>query len=148
MIKDIDFGKLTIDVQIGKNKINENLIEHIKKVLKSKEVTKIKMLQNFLNDEDLVGNKDKKKEIIKDLEKQTESKCVFFVGNTFCLYKKKIVQKKTIDEKYKPTQKIFNKFSKIKTEKDNLNPPKRFIKEKPKIRYDNRKNFKMKGPQK
>ena len=144
MIKDVDFGKLTIDIQIGKNKINENLTEHIKKVLKSKEIVKIKMLQNFLIEEYLVGNKDKKKEIIKNLEKETESSCVFFVGNTFCLYKKKIIVRKTLDEKYQPRQKVFNEYSKRKDDKDKLNPPTTFKREKPKVKYDNRKNFRMK----
>lgn len=140
MLKGIDLGKLNIDIQLGKNKINDNFIEHINKMFNNKEIVKIKMLQNYLVDEGLVGNKDKKKEIIKNIEKSTGSNCVFFVGNTFCLYKKKIIKKKIISEKYKPKQTIFNKYSKRKEQKDQLNPRRPIKDNKPKVKYENRKN--------
>lgn len=87
-LKDVDFGSLKVDIQVGKNGISTDLIDHIDKMFESKEVIKIKFLQNFLVEKDLVGSKTKKKELIDDLANKTGSKRVFFVGNTFCIYKK------------------------------------------------------------
>ena len=65
-------------VLIGKNGINNGVINSIEIVLNSKELIKIKF-RDF---------KDQKKKLSKDIERDTESNIVGIIGNILILYKK------------------------------------------------------------
>tara|TARA_B100001250_G_scaffold377197_1_gene366095 strand:+ start:4005 stop:4301 length:297 start_codon:yes stop_codon:yes gene_type:complete len=65
-------------VLIGKNGINNGVINSIEIALNSKELIKIKF-RDF---------KDQKKKLSKDIERDTESNIVGIIGNILILYKK------------------------------------------------------------
>ncbi|WP_017548782.1 ribosome assembly RNA-binding protein YhbY [Salinicoccus carnicancri] len=64
--------------QVGKNGINENFTEQISDVLEKRELIKISVLQNCLEDKD---------DIAKQISYATESHIVTIIGNTIILYK-------------------------------------------------------------
>lgn len=66
-------------VHIGKAGITENLIESTAEALNSREVIKIKILNN---------NEDDKKELAEDLAEATDSLIVQIIGRNFVLYRK------------------------------------------------------------
>ncbi|WP_350342523.1 ribosome assembly RNA-binding protein YhbY [Proteinivorax tanatarense] len=79
----------TIDpiLQIGKNEISENLIEQINDALEARELIKIKVLKNCLQD---------KKELADEISQQTNSYVVQILGSIITLYKES-KEKKQID---------------------------------------------------
>ncbi len=64
--------------QIGKGGINENMIEQLNEVLEKRELIKIHILQN---------NMDDHKEVANTISEQTESELVQLIGSIIILYK-------------------------------------------------------------
>ncbi|AKG73939.1 ribosome assembly RNA-binding protein YhbY [Salinicoccus halodurans] len=64
--------------QVGKNGVNDNFTEQISDVLEKRELIKISILQNCLEDKD---------DIAKQISDATESHVVTIIGNTIILYK-------------------------------------------------------------
>ena len=71
-------GSMTIN--IGKAGINDNVIEEIKRQLKSNEIVKLKFAKNIAND---------KESYITVIVAKTRSKLVDLRGNVAVIYKKK-----------------------------------------------------------
>lgn len=67
-------------VRIGKNGINDNQINDIRKHLKKRKLIKIKLLKSF--------RKEETKDISLDIAEKTDSKVIHIIGFTFVLYKK------------------------------------------------------------
>ncbi len=64
--------------QVGKNGVNDNFTEQISDVLEKRELIKISILQNCLEDKD---------DIAKQISEATQSHIVTIIGNTIILYK-------------------------------------------------------------
>lgn len=71
--------------QIGKGGLNGNMIEQVKEALEKRELIKIHILQN---------NMDDHKEIATSLADHTESELVQLIGNIIVLYKESQENKK------------------------------------------------------
>lgn len=69
-------------LRIGKNGINEGVLNEIKKQLKVKQLIKIKFLKSFFNENEL-------KEVFTDIAKETESEIVDMIGHMLVLYKER-----------------------------------------------------------
>ena len=69
-----------IEINIGKNGINENVIEEIKRQLKNNEIVKIRFSRN------IASNKD---EFLEEIVSNTKSKLIDVRGNVAVLYKRK-----------------------------------------------------------
>ena len=67
-------------INIGKAGLNDNVIEEIKRQLKSQELVKIKFSRNISS---------KKDEFIEEIVTKTKSKLVDIRGNVAVIYKKK-----------------------------------------------------------
>ncbi|MDR0900407.1 MAG: YhbY family RNA-binding protein [Methanobrevibacter sp.] len=67
-------------INIGKAGINDNVIEEIKRQLKSKEVVKLRFAKNIANE---------KESYLDGIIKDTRSKLVDLRGNVAIIYKKK-----------------------------------------------------------
>lgn len=64
--------------QVGKNGVTDNFIEQINDVLEKRELIKISVLQNCLEDKD---------DIAEEISKSTESDIVSIIGNTIIIYR-------------------------------------------------------------
>ncbi|GGB28842.1 ribosome assembly RNA-binding protein YhbY [Virgibacillus dakarensis] len=64
--------------QVGKDGVNENMIEQMKEALEKRELIKVSVLQNCLEDKDDVAVK---------LAEGTEAEIVQIIGNNIVLYK-------------------------------------------------------------
>lgn len=64
--------------QVGKNGVTDNFIEQINDVLEKRELIKISVLQNCLEDKD---------DIAEEISKNTESNIVSIIGNTIIIYR-------------------------------------------------------------
>ena len=69
---------VTPTFQIGKSGINENMIEQLNEILENRELIKIHILQN---------NMDDKKELAEAVSKATGSELVQIIGSMIVLYK-------------------------------------------------------------
>ena len=67
-------------INIGKNGVNENVIEEIKRQLEANEIVKIKFAKNIARDKD---------KYIDDIVTQTKSKLIDVRGHVAVIYKKK-----------------------------------------------------------
>lgn len=85
--------KLQPVLRIGKNGINENIFVEVEKLLKKRNLVKIKILNNCPIEE-----KEEKQELINLILKKTRSELVSWIGNTFTIYRKII--KGTKDKDY------------------------------------------------
>lgn len=65
--------------QVGKNGVNDNFTGQISDVLEKRELIKISILQNCIEDKD---------EIARQISNATKSHVVTVIGNTIVLYKK------------------------------------------------------------
>ncbi|KAB2493518.1 ribosome assembly RNA-binding protein YhbY [Priestia endophytica] len=64
--------------QVGKSGVNDNMINQIEDALEARELLKVSVLQNCLEDRDTVADK---------LSKGTHAELVQVIGNTIVLYK-------------------------------------------------------------
>lgn len=64
--------------QVGKNGVTDNFIEQINEVLEKRELIKISVLQNCLEDKD---------DISEEISKSTNSNIVSIIGNTIIIYR-------------------------------------------------------------
>nr|WP_263313117.1 ribosome assembly RNA-binding protein YhbY [Mammaliicoccus sp. Marseille-Q6498] len=71
--------------QIGKGGLNENMIEQVNEALEKRELIKLHILQN---------NMDDHKEIASTMAEQTKSELVQLIGNIIVLYKESNENKK------------------------------------------------------
>lgn len=69
---------VTPTFQIGKSGINENMIEQLNEILENRELIKIHILQN---------NMDDKKELAEAVSEATDSELVQIIGSMIVLYK-------------------------------------------------------------
>lgn len=69
-----------VELNIGKNGVNDNVIEEIKRQLKNNEIVKIRFSRT------VASNKD---EFLENIVSQTRSKLVDVRGNVAVLYKRK-----------------------------------------------------------
>ena len=69
-----------VEINIGKNGVNDNVIEEIKRQLKNNEIVKIRFSRT------IASNKD---EFLETIVSQTRSKLVDVRGNVAVLYKRK-----------------------------------------------------------
>ena len=69
-----------IEINIGKNGINDNVIEEIKRHLKAGEIVKVRFSRN------IASNKD---EFLETIVTKTKSKLIDVRGNVAVLYKRK-----------------------------------------------------------
>ncbi len=69
-----------VELNIGKNGVNDNVIEEIKRQLKNNEIVKIRFSRT------VASNKD---EFLETIVSQTKSKLVDVRGNVAVLYKRK-----------------------------------------------------------
>lgn len=70
---------------MGKNGVTDNFIEQINDVLEKRELLKISVLQNCLED---------KEDIAKEVSEATDSHVVSIIGNTIILYRESSTNKK------------------------------------------------------
>ncbi|MCZ0702323.1 RNA-binding protein [Natronobacillus azotifigens] len=70
--------------QVGKDGVNENMITQINEALEKRELIKISILQNCLEDKDEVAN---------DLVNGTDAELVQIIGNNVILYKESMENK-------------------------------------------------------
>lgn len=71
--------------QVGKNGVNDNFIEQIDDVLEKRELIKISILQNCLEDKDAVAQQ---------ISEGTNGHIVTVIGNTIILYRESKENKK------------------------------------------------------
>ncbi|WP_342389246.1 ribosome assembly RNA-binding protein YhbY [Salinicoccus bachuensis] len=71
--------------QVGKNGVNENFLEQIDDVLEKRELIKISILQNCLEDKDNIASQ---------ISEGTNSHIVTVIGNTIVLYRESKENKK------------------------------------------------------
>ncbi|RKQ37852.1 ribosome assembly RNA-binding protein YhbY [Oceanobacillus halophilus] len=64
--------------QVGKDGVNENMIKQISEALEKRELLKVSILQNCMEDKDVVANQ---------LSEGTEAEIVQIIGNNIVLYK-------------------------------------------------------------
>lgn len=69
---------VTPTFQIGKSGLNDNMIEQLNEILENRELIKIHILQN---------NMDDKSELAQAVSAQTDSELVQVIGNMIVLYK-------------------------------------------------------------
>ncbi len=69
-----------VEINIGKNGVNENVIEEIKRQLKNGEIVKIRFSRT------IASNKD---EFLEEIVSNTKSKLIDVRGNVAVLYKRK-----------------------------------------------------------
>lgn len=69
-----------VEINIGKNGVNDNVIEEIKRQLKNGEIVKVRLSRN------IASNKD---EFLDTIVTSTKSKLVDVRGNVAVLYKRK-----------------------------------------------------------
>jgi RNA-binding protein len=86
--------ELPISVQIGKNGLNDNVIEEIKKHLKKRKLIKIKCLRYFIDSYDdettpLTSNSQKMKHIAGHLAETVSGRVISVTGFTIILWHKK-----------------------------------------------------------
>ena len=67
-------------INIGKNGLNDNVIEEIKRQLKANEIVKLKFAKNIARDKD---------KYIDDIVSQTRAKLIDVRGHVAVIYKKK-----------------------------------------------------------
>ncbi len=67
-------------INIGKNGLNENVIEEIKRQLEANEIVKLKFAKNIARDKD---------KFIDDIVSQTRAKLIDVRGHVAVIYKKK-----------------------------------------------------------
>ena len=67
-------------INIGKNGVNENVIEEIKRQLEANEIVKLKFAKNIARDKD---------KYIDDIVTQTKAKLIDVRGHVAVIYKKK-----------------------------------------------------------
>jgi RNA-binding protein len=70
--------------QIGKGGINENLIKQVNEALEKRELIKVSILQNAIED---------KEELANELADRTNSELVQLIGSTIVLYKESVEHK-------------------------------------------------------
>lgn len=70
--------------QVGKDGVNENMITQINEALEKRELIKISILQNCLEDKDYVAN---------NLVNGTDAELVQIIGNNVILYKESMENK-------------------------------------------------------
>lgn len=70
--------------QVGKGGINDNMIQQIKEALEKRELIKISILQNCM---------EEKEEVSKALADATEAELVQLIGNQIILYKESLENK-------------------------------------------------------
>lgn len=73
--------------QVGKTGVNDNMIEQIRDVLEKRELIKVSVLQNCLEDKNTVADK---------LTQGAEAELVQIIGNNIVLYKESIENKQII----------------------------------------------------
>lgn len=73
--------------QVGKDGVNENMIKQLNDVLEKRELIKVNVLQNCLED---------KHEVAEAIATQTNAQIVQIIGNQIVLYKESM-ENKTID---------------------------------------------------
>nr|WP_218688389.1 MULTISPECIES: ribosome assembly RNA-binding protein YhbY [Mammaliicoccus]MBW0769976.1 ribosome assembly RNA-binding protein YhbY [Mammaliicoccus lentus] len=71
--------------QIGKGGISENMIEQLNEALEKRELIKVHILQNYMDDH---------KEVANSISEQTESELVQLIGSIIILYKESKENKK------------------------------------------------------
>lgn len=71
--------------QVGKNGVNDNFIEQIDDVLEKRELIKISILQNCLEDKDTIAQQ---------ISEGTKGHIVTVIGNTIILYRESKENKK------------------------------------------------------
>lgn len=64
--------------QVGKNGVTDNFIEQIDDVLEKRELIKVSVLQNCLEDKDVIAE---------EISRNTESNIVSIIGNTIIIYR-------------------------------------------------------------
>lgn len=64
--------------QVGKNGVTDNFIEQINDVLEKRELIKISVLQNCLEDKDVIAE---------EISSSTNSNIVSIIGNTIIIYR-------------------------------------------------------------
>lgn len=64
--------------QVGKTGVNENMIEQINEALEKRELIKVQILQNCM---------EEKEDVAKELAEGTEAEVVQVIGNVIVLYK-------------------------------------------------------------
>lgn len=69
-----------VEINIGKNGVNDNVIEEIKRQLKNGEIVKVRFSRNIASDKD---------EFLDTIVTSTKSKLVDVRGNVAVLYKRK-----------------------------------------------------------
>ncbi|PLW79539.1 RNA-binding protein [Candidatus Woesearchaeota archaeon] len=72
-------------VQVGKNGLSENVINEIKKVLKTKKLVKVKLTRGVLEEND-------KKDLSKMIADLTESEIISLVGFNLTIYPKRLLK--------------------------------------------------------
>lgn len=71
--------------QVGKQGVNENMIEQINEALEKRELLKVRILQNCLEDKETVAQQ---------IKSGTEAEIVQIIGNNIIFYKKSKENKK------------------------------------------------------
>jgi RNA-binding protein len=67
-------------INIGKSKVNDNVIEEIKRQLKSNEIVKLKFAKNIANEKEIYVN---------NIVEKTKSQLIDLRGNVAVIYKRK-----------------------------------------------------------
>jgi RNA-binding protein len=73
-------ARTAMTINIGKNGVNENVIEEIKRQLKANEIVKLKFAKNIARDKD---------KYIDDIVTQTRAQLIDVRGHVAVIYKKK-----------------------------------------------------------
>jgi RNA-binding protein len=73
-------ARSAMTINIGKNGVNENVIEEIKRQLKANEIVKLKFAKNIARDKD---------KYIDDIVTQTRAQLIDVRGHVAVIYKKK-----------------------------------------------------------
>lgn len=67
-------------INIGKSKVNDNVIEEIKRQLKANEIVKLKFAKNIANEKEIYVN---------NIVEKTKSQLIDLRGNVAVIYKRK-----------------------------------------------------------
>ncbi|MDL2246447.1 YhbY family RNA-binding protein [Methanobrevibacter sp. OttesenSCG-928-K11] len=67
-------------INIGKSKVNDNVIEEIKRQLKANEIVKLKFAKNIANEKEIYVN---------NIVEKTKSRLIDLRGNVAVIYKRK-----------------------------------------------------------
>lgn len=76
-------------MQIGKNGINQGVLQEIEKNLKKKKIIKIKLLRYFLDTIDADSNKEKVEMVAKSICDKTNSEIIQKIGFTITICRQK-----------------------------------------------------------